>query len=46
LSNGHVRLLVGLSKNAGIEFDVVLSAEPVGTYKTDPRTYETAVRLL
>lgn len=46
LSNGHVRLLIDLSRFAGLSFDAVLSAELAGTYKPDPAVYLAAARLL
>jgi 2-haloacid dehalogenase len=46
LSNGHVRLLANMAKRAGLPWDVILSAELAGAYKTDPEVYETAVDLL
>jgi 2-haloacid dehalogenase len=46
LSNGQVRLLVDLSRSAGLSFDAVLSAELFGTYKPDRAVYLGAARLL
>jgi 2-haloacid dehalogenase len=46
LSNGHVRMLVDLTRHGGLGFDVILSAELAGTYKPDPSIYLTAARLL
>jgi 2-haloacid dehalogenase len=46
LSNGHMRMLVDLTRYGGLGFDVILSAELAGTYKPDPKTYQTAARLL
>jgi len=46
LSNGHVRLLTNMAKRAGLPWDVILSAELSGHYKTEPAVYETAVDLL
>ncbi|MQA96388.1 MAG: haloacid dehalogenase type II [Streptosporangiales bacterium] len=46
LSNGHVRLLLDLSRYAGLPFDTLLSAELAGTYKPDPAVYLMAARLL
>jgi len=46
LSNGHVRLLTNMAKRAGLPWDVILSAELSGHYKTEPEVYETAVDLL
>lgn len=46
LSNGHVAMLVRIAKAAGLSFDCVLSVELVGTYKPDPRVYDSATRFL
>jgi 2-haloacid dehalogenase len=46
LSNGNVSLLVNMSKNAGLPWDAVLSAELAGHYKPDPRAYLKAAELL
>jgi 2-haloacid dehalogenase len=46
LSNGNVRLLADMAKRAGLPWDVVLSAELAGHYKTDEEAYLTAVDLL
>lgn len=46
LSNGNVSLLVNLSKNAGLTWDTVLSAELSGHYKPDPEAYLKAPELL
>lgn len=46
LSNGHVRLLTDIAKRAGLPWDLVLSAELSGHYKTDEEAYLTAVELL
>jgi 2-haloacid dehalogenase len=46
LSNGHVRLLTNMAKRAGIPWDLILSAELSGHYKTDEEVYLTAVDLL
>jgi 2-haloacid dehalogenase len=46
LSNGQVRLLVDLTRSAGLTFDAVLSAELFGTYKPDRAVYLGAARLL
>ena len=39
-------LLVNLSKNAGLSWDCVLSAELARHYKPDPEVYQTAADLL
>jgi 2-haloacid dehalogenase len=46
LSNGHVALLADLLKFADLRVDAVLSAQLAGSYKPDPRVYETALELL
>jgi 2-haloacid dehalogenase len=46
LSNGHVRLLTNMAKRAGIPWDLILSAELSGHYKTDAEVYLTAADLL
>lgn len=46
LSNGNVSLLTNMAKNAGLPWDVVLSAELAGHYKPDPEAYLKAVDLL
>jgi 2-haloacid dehalogenase len=46
LSNGNVSLLANMARNAGLPWDVVLSAELAGHYKPDPEVYLTAADLL
>jgi 2-haloacid dehalogenase len=46
LSNGHVALLVRLSKAAGITWDAVFGADVFRHYKPDPETYLGAAALL
>ncbi len=46
LSNGNVSLLTNMAKHAGLPWDVVLSAELSGHYKTDREVYEMAADLL
>ncbi len=46
LSNGNMSLLVNLSKNAGLSWDCVLSAELARHYKPDQEVYQTAADLL
>jgi len=46
LSNGNVRLLVDMAKNARLPWDCVLSAEMAQHYKPDAEVYEMAIRLL
>ena len=46
LSNGNVALLTDMAKNAGLPWDVILSAELAKHYKPDRESYLTAVDLL
>ena len=46
LSNGNVSLLTNMAKNAGLPWDVILSSELAGHYKTDPEVYIKAADLL
>src|SRR5215470_17731334 len=46
LSNGNVALLADMAKNAGIPWDLILSAELAKHYKPDRETYLMAVDLL
>lgn len=46
LSNGNVSLLANMAKNAGLPWDVVLSAELSGHYKPDREVYLTAADIL
>ncbi len=46
LSNGNVSLLNDMAKNAGLPWDLVLSAELFQHYKPDPETYLGAARLI
>jgi 2-haloacid dehalogenase len=46
LSNGNVALLSDMSKNAGLPWDLILSAELAKHYKPDKESYLTAVDLL
>ncbi len=46
LSNGNVALLTNMAKNAGLPWDLVLSAELFQHYKPDAETYLGAARLL
>ena len=46
LSNGNVSLLIDIAKNAGIQWDTVLSAELSRHYKPDPEAYLKAPELL
>lgn len=46
LSNGNVALLTNMAKNAGLPWDLVLSAELFKHYKPDSETYLGAAQLL
>ena len=46
LSNGNVSLLANMARNAGLPWDLVLSAELFRHYKPDPETYLGAASLL
>ncbi len=46
LSNGNVRLLVDMAKQAGLPWDVILGAEVARAYKPQPAAYLTAADLL
>jgi len=46
LSNGNVALLTDMAKNAGLPWDLIMSAELFEHYKPDPETYLGAARLL
>jgi 2-haloacid dehalogenase len=46
LSNGDVACLVGIARNAGLPWDLVLCAEVFRHYKPDPEVYLGAVELL
>jgi 2-haloacid dehalogenase len=46
LSNGNVSLLADMGKNAGLPWDLILSAELARHYKPDREAYLTAVELL
>jgi 2-haloacid dehalogenase len=46
LSNGNVALLTAMAKNAGLPWDLILSAELARHYKPDREAYLTAVSLL
>ena len=46
LSNGNVALLTDMAKNAGLPWDLILSAELARHYKPDREAYLTAVELL
>jgi 2-haloacid dehalogenase len=46
LSNGNVSLLANMAKNAGLPWDLILSAELARHYKPDREAYLVAVELL
>ena len=46
LSNGNYKILLDLSKHAGLPWDCILSTELFGTYKPDPKVYLGAMNLL
>ncbi|HXE96794.1 MAG TPA: haloacid dehalogenase type II [Dongiaceae bacterium] len=46
LSNGNMSLLTNLSRNAGLSWDRILSAELAGHYKPDKEVYQMAADLL
>lgn len=46
LSNGNISLLTDMAKNAGLPWDLILSAELAKHYKPDREAYLTAVDLL
>ena len=46
LSNGPVRLLTDMAKNAGLGWDVIFGSDIFRRYKPDPETYLGAARLL
>ena len=46
LSNGNVSLLADMAKNAGLPWDLILSAELARRYKPDREVYLSAVELL
>jgi 2-haloacid dehalogenase len=46
LSNGNVSLLADMAKNAGLPWDLILSAELARHYKPDREAYLSAVELL
>ncbi|EJF60431.1 haloacid dehalogenase [Dichomitus squalens LYAD-421 SS1] len=46
LSNGNIRFLVDLAKNADLPWDVVLSVDLFGTCKPSPRVYQGALHHL
>ncbi|KAI7884638.1 haloacid dehalogenase [Lichtheimia hyalospora FSU 10163] len=46
LSNGNMRLLVDMKKFAQMPFDIILSSELFGTFKTNSMVYQGAAQLL
>jgi 2-haloacid dehalogenase len=45
LSNGNISLLTNMAKNAGLPWDLILSAENVRHYKPDPEVYRLVANL-
>ncbi|EIN09587.1 haloacid dehalogenase [Punctularia strigosozonata HHB-11173 SS5] len=39
LSNGNVRLLADIAKQADLPWDIIFSGEPLGSYKPNPKVY-------
>lgn len=46
LSNGNIALIAEMAKRGGFEWDVILGADIVQTYKPAPEIYDSAPRLL
>jgi 2-haloacid dehalogenase len=46
LSNGNVRLLLDMARNAGLPWDLIFSAEMARAYKPDPKVYKMLIELL
>ena len=46
LSNGNMALLTNMAKNAGLQWDCILSSELARRYKPDPEVYQMAADLL
>jgi len=46
LTNGNVRLMIDMAKHANLPWDMILSAELLGSYKPNPAVYQGALRLL
>ena len=46
LSNGNIALLVNMAKRAGLDWDVILGAEPTRHYKPLPQAYLGTAKLL
>lgn len=46
LSNGNIKLLEDLSKNANLQWDVILSGESFSCYKPDSSVYQNAAKAL
>jgi len=46
LSNGNVRLIVDMARNAGLPWDMVLGAEIAGHYKPQPEAYLNSAAVL
>ncbi len=46
LSNGNFGLLVNMAKHAGLPWDAIISPDIVGAYKTSPKVYQGAAKIL
>ncbi|KAH8116897.1 haloacid dehalogenase [Phellopilus nigrolimitatus] len=46
LTNGNIRLMADMAKHADLPWDVILSAELLGTYKPNPKVYQGALHHL
>ena len=46
LSNGNVRLLLDMARNAGLPWDLIFSAELARAYKPDPKVYRMLIEFL
>ena len=45
-SNGNISLTLNMARNSGLNWDVILGAEVVGTYKPHPLSYTRAIEIL
>ncbi len=45
-SNGNISLTLNMARNSGLNWDVILGAEVVGTYKPHPLSYNRAIEIL
>lgn len=46
LTNGNLSLMVDMAKNASLEWDFILTADLLGSFKPDAKMYRSAMRLL